>query len=81
MTMLDQRQFDALYTWLQEPQQCHARPTKTGWRYRCNHTFEHTAIWLRRQGLNVESHLAQLRALGITCDCGILSTLIDWPTP
>ncbi|GHO77222.1 hypothetical protein KSD_49930 [Ktedonobacter sp. SOSP1-85] len=80
MTTLDQRQFDALSTWLQEPQQCHARPTKNGWHYRCNHTFQHTETWLRRRGLEVESHLAQLRGLGITCDCGILSTLIDWPT-
>jgi hypothetical protein len=80
MTLLDQRQFEALSTWLQEPQQCHARPTKSGWCYRYNHTFEHTAGWLSRLGLNVESHLAQLRALVITCDCGILSTLIDWPT-
>ncbi|EFH79962.1 hypothetical protein [Ktedonobacter racemifer] len=40
-----------LYTRLQEPQQCHARPS-----YRCHHTIEHTTIWLTRQGLDVESH-------------------------
>ncbi|GHO45762.1 hypothetical protein [Ktedonospora formicarum] len=41
---LNQSEFDALFTWLQE--QCKTRYTLSGFRYTYAKTFEHTRRWL-----------------------------------
>lgn len=75
--LLNQEDFDDLYSWLQV--RCNARPSRQGLRYTCAHTFEQTKQWLDAHGLQSERYLAHLQAHAIPCDCAILQKLTDWP--